>query len=208
MLSSGQTARVDERARSLVVFGASAGGVDPLKRIIDGLPADLPAAVGVVLHVPKTGSRLPEILNRNGELPAVHAADGELLRWGYVYVAPPDRHLLVQDEHCVLADGPRENGHRPAVDPLFRSAAAEFGERTVGVVLSGTGADGVAGLQEIASAGGCVIVQDPGEAAFPGMPTAAIVRDHPDCVTKVGDIAAAIVEALRGAAGERMASRR
>jgi two-component system, chemotaxis family, protein-glutamate methylesterase/glutaminase len=181
----------------LVVVGASAGGVEPLKRVFGALPADLDATFAVVLHVPESGSRLPKILSDNGLLPAKHAEDGELLEAGHVYVAPPDRHLLVRAGRCVVARGPREHGHRPAVDPLFRSAALEFGPRTVAVVLSGALSDGSVGAAAVASQGGTVIVQDPDEADFPSMPAMAITRDHPDCVMPVDEIAAAIVETVR-----------
>jgi two-component system, chemotaxis family, protein-glutamate methylesterase/glutaminase len=114
----------------IVVVGASAGGVEALVRLADSLPADLPAAVFVVLHVPSTGtSALPGILSRHGRLPASHVKDGEPIEPGRIYVAPPDHHLLLQTGHVHLARGPRENGHRPAVDPLFRSAAREYATR-------------------------------------------------------------------------------
>jgi two-component system chemotaxis response regulator CheB len=185
------------RPSSLVVIGASAGGIEPLKEIAAGLPPDLAAAVAIVLHVSPTGeSRLPAILSRAGRLPVVHARDGEELGEGRIYVAPPDRHLLVVDGRCAVVRGPRENNARPAVDPLFRSAAVAFGSRVVAVVLSGTLADGVAGARFISSAGGTVIVQDPEEADFPAMPANAIARDHPDCVLELAAIAPAIVQAV------------
>jgi hypothetical protein len=137
---------MDKRPPSLVVMGGSAGGVEALTTVAAGLPADLGAAVGVVLHL-RAGaeSRLAEILSRAGPLPATQAVDGERLERGCVYVAPPDRHLLVQDSHCVVARGPQENGLRPSVDVLFRRAALAFGLRTVAVVLSGARDDGAAG---------------------------------------------------------------
>jgi two-component system chemotaxis response regulator CheB len=188
---------VDDTARSLVVVGASAGGVEPLKEVLGALPADLPAAVAVVLHVPATGSRLPAILNRNGGMPAAHATNGETILAGRIYVAPPDNHLLVRDSRWVVVRGPRENGVRPAVDPLFRSAALAFGQRAIAVVLSGARDDGVAGADAVSSRGGCVIVQDPSEAEFPGMPASTIHRDHPDRVMPVGEIAGAVAAAVR-----------
>lgn len=179
------------------MVGASAGGVEPLKIVVGGLPADLPAAVAVVLHVPAEGSHLPEILSRAGPLRASHAEDGEPLLDGHVYVAPPDHHLLVRDSRCVVVRGPRENGARPALDPLFRSAAVSFGARTVAVVLSGARSDGSAGSAAVSARGGTVIVQDPGEAAFPGMPETAIARDHPAGVLEVERIAGAVAAAVR-----------
>lgn len=193
---------MDERAPSLVVVGASAGGVEPLKEIVGALPAGLPAALAVVLHVPATGSRLPEILDRSGVLRAEHAEDGEPLLAGRIYVAPPDNHLLVRDSHCVVVRGPRENGARPAIDPLFRSAALSFGRRTVAVVLSGARDDGVAGAAAVSSRGGCVIVQDPAEADFPGMPASTIHRDHPDRVVPLEGIADAIEAAVKNLSEE------
>ncbi len=127
---------VSEEASRLVVVGASAGGVEALKEVVAGLPSDLAAAVGIVLHVsPNAESRLPGILARAGSLPAEQASDGEPILAGHVYVAPPDRHLLVRDGRWAVVRGPRENGFRPAIDPLFRSAAARFGRTVVAVVL-------------------------------------------------------------------------
>ena len=197
---------MDDTAPSLVVVGASAGGVEPLKEILGSLPSDLPAAVAVVLHVPASGSRLPQILNRDGGLRATHAVDGEPLLAGRIYVAPPDNHLLVRDSRCVVVRGPRENGLRPAIDPLFRSAALSFGSRTVAVVLSGARDDGVAGAGAVSTRGGCVFVQDPSEADFPGMPASTIHRDHPDRVLPVGEIAGAVTAAVRNLSEEASVS--
>jgi two-component system chemotaxis response regulator CheB len=195
-LFGGHIDPVENGTLTLVVIGASAGGVEPLKAVVAGLPPDLPAAISIALHVPASGSRLPDILSREGPFPAHHAADGDPLAVGHVYVAPPDRHLLVEGSRCVVVRGPRENGARPAIDPLFRSAAAAFGPRAVAVVLSGARSDGSAGAAAVAARGGTVIVQDPGEAVFPGMPSAAIERDHPDRVTPTAEIPAAVVAAV------------
>src|SRR5919202_3234864 len=149
----------------VVVVGASAGGVEALRALVAGLPAELAAAVLVVLHTPPTrDSRLPAILGRAGILPTAHARDGEGIRPGQIYVAPPNYHLTVEAESLRLVQGPTENGFRPAVDPLFRTAARAYEARVVGVVLSGALHDGAAGLAAIKRQGGVPIVQDPDEA--------------------------------------------
>jgi two-component system chemotaxis response regulator CheB len=182
----------------IVVVGASAGGVEALVRLARGLPADLPAAVFVVLHItPDAESALPVILSRAGELPALHPADGQRIEPGYIYVAPPDRHLLIAGPRVHVVRGPRENGHRPAVDPLFRTAARTFGPRVIGVVLSGTLDDGTAGLSAIKTRGGVAIVQDPEEALFRGMPTSAIDNVAVDHVLGIDEIAARVASLAR-----------
>ncbi|AGL18666.1 chemotaxis protein CheB [Actinoplanes sp. N902-109] len=171
---------MNSRHRDIVAVGASAGGVEALRALVAGLPADYPGVVLVVLHIPREApSALPSILRRSGPLPASAAIDGEPARPGHVYVAPNDRHLLFLDGRLRLTRGPSENGHRPAIDPLFRSVARTAGERGVGVVLSGTRDDGAAGLAGIVARGGLAVVQEPDDALYPGMPRAALTRVRP-----------------------------
>jgi two-component system chemotaxis response regulator CheB len=182
----------------VVVVGASAGGVEALSRLVRDLPPDFRAAVFVVLHVPASGtSVLPAILDRHGSLHAAHAVDGEDVKPGRIYVAPPDRHVLVHGSSVRVERGPKENGARPAIDPLFRSAAASCGPRVVGVILSGTLADGAAGLAAVKLRGGATIVQDPRDALYPAMPRNAIVEVGPDSILTAAEIGPALVELTR-----------
>jgi two-component system chemotaxis response regulator CheB len=185
--------------RELVVIGASAGGVETLKRVVAGLPADLAAAICVVLHIsPESPSALAPILDRAGPLPCRAATDGQELQHGHVLVAPPDKHLVVDDRRAKLTDGPRERGHRPAVDTLFCSAAQALGSAVIGVVLSGNRDDGAAGLSAIKATGGAAIVQDPAEALFPGMPASALARVAADAVAPSSMIARIITAMVNG----------
>ena len=178
----------------LIVVGASAGGIEALNQLLRGLPADLPAALAVVVHVSPNGAGLlPRVLSRAGPLPALQPRQGEAPRHGRVYVAPPDHHLLIRDGVFHLSRGPRENGHRPAADPLFRSAAWSFGPRVIGVVLSGNLDDGTAGLQAVKLRGGLAVVQHPDDALCSGMPQNALENVTVDHVVPVADMAALLV---------------
>ena len=183
--------------RDVVVVGASAGGVEALARLVAGLPADLPAAVIVVLHVlPGGRSVLGEILARAGRLPAATALDGEQLERGRIYVAPPDHHVLLNGETLRLSRGARENGHRPAIDQLFRSAAQSRGPRVLGVVLTGLLDDGAAGLRVIKERGGAAVVQSPDDAVYPAMPSSAIAATDVDAVVPLDRMAETIARLL------------
>jgi two-component system, chemotaxis family, protein-glutamate methylesterase/glutaminase len=158
-----------------VVIGASAGGLDALIAIVAGLPADFPALIAIVWHIPAhRPSQLPAILQRHSALPVRQAVDCDPLQPGQILVAPADHHLLLAPGHLRVVQGPKENGFRPAVDPLFRSAALVCGAQAMGVVLSGAMDDGTAGLMAIAMQGGHTIVQDPADAPFPSMPASAL----------------------------------
>jgi len=187
--STPQSSEVRGRTRHLVVVGGSAGSVEALIKLVGALPGDFPAAVLIAMHVaPDARSMLPRILTRAGPLQAEHARDGEQIEVGRIYIAPPDHHLLVTEGHIHLSRGPRENGHRPAVDPLFRSAAHSFGPRVTAVVLSGAADDGAAGLVTVKEHGGATVAQDPHQALHPSMPESAIDTGLVDAVLDVSDI--------------------
>ena len=181
--------------RDIVVVGASAGGIESVVEVVGNLPADFPGAVFVVVHFPgSVTSTLPRILSRAGPLPARHASDGEPVRPGVIYVAPPDCHLTFSDGHLRLSRGPKENGSRPAIDPLFRSAARQYGPRVVGVVLSGNLNDGTAGLMAIKQRGGLALVQSLESALYPSMPRSVMDHLQVDYALAPGEIAACLTE--------------
>jgi two-component system chemotaxis response regulator CheB len=173
---------------AIIVIGASTGGVEALRTLVSGLPRDIPAALCVVLHIGQNSSYLPELLARAGSLPAGHAGQGEVLRPGRIYVAPPDHHLMLMDGFIRLTRGPRENWARPAIDPLFRSAADIYGPRIVGVVLTGALNDGTAGLHAVRAAGGTAVVQHPADAACADMPVSALRHAGADYCVPLRDI--------------------
>jgi len=161
--------------RDIVVIGASLGGVAALKRLAKALPADMPSALLAVQHLsPDFPSVLDFVLSQAGPLKAGFATDGGLIKAGNIYLAPPDRHLLVLDDHLQLSRGPRENRTRPAVDALFRSAAVAKGPRVIGVILTGLLDDGAAGMDAVKRCGGVTVVQDPKDAEHPGMPKSVL----------------------------------
>ena len=177
--------------RDIIVIGGSAGALDALQIILSKLPHDLAAAIFIVLHVsPTRESLLPDLLTRFGRIPAAHPVDQEEIQQRRIYVAPPDRHLVLENRHVNVVHGPRENRSRPAVDPLFRSAALNYGSRVIGVILSGALDDGTAGLRAIKQMGGLAIVQDPATANYPSMPQSAIDNLTVDYVGSAEEIAA------------------
>lgn len=186
------------RLPPVVVIGASAGGVEALTRLVSKLPADLHAAVFVVLHIPShTASQLDTILDRVTTMPVRTAQDGDPIEAGRIYVAEADRHLMIDGDGVRVTFGPREGRLRPSIDVLFRSAAATAGPRVIGVVLSGTLDDGTSGLWSIKDRGGQALVQDPATALFPGMPASAIQHVDVDAVLSLDALADAISDRAR-----------
>src|SRR5262245_19279854 len=183
--------------KDIVVIGASAGGMEALQTLVSRLPADLPASVFIVWHLsPGMKSILPEILNRSGRLPAAHPRDGDPIAPGRIYVAPNDHHMLLEKGYIRVTKGPKENRFRPAVDPLFRSAAYIYGTRVIGVVLTGGLDDGTAGLYTIKLRGGTAIVQEPADAMIRSMPLNALAHTESDYklpVARMGDLIARLV---------------
>lgn len=188
--------------RDVLALGTSAGGVEALMRLVGGLPGDLPAAVLVTIHMSRHHvSALDQILSGAGPLPARFARDGEPLRNQQIFIAPPDRHLLVAEDALRLGSGPRENNARPSIDAMLRSAAQCCGGRAVGVVLTGTLGDGASGLWALRQCGGLTVVQDPHDAAFSEMPQRALEKVHPDHVVSLDEMPRLLNDLVRDAAG-------
>lgn len=186
-----------------VVIGASAGGVQALNELVEGLPPNLPAAVFIVLHIPADApSLLPAILARVSKLDINHAKNGEPIEPGRIYIAPPDHHLLIEQRHVRLVHGPKENLHRPSIDALFRSAARWAGPRTIGVILTGARDDGKAGMRAIKERGGLAIVQDPAEAPYPSMPLSVLQDMKVDYSLPLRQIAPLLAKLSRQPADE------
>jgi two-component system chemotaxis response regulator CheB len=176
--------------KDIVVVGASVGGLEALRTIAGELPKDFPASVFVVLHTaPEAPGVLADILDRAGPLPAAYAVEGDRILPGRIYVAPPDRHLVIEPNRVRLTRGPKENRFRPAVDPLFRSAAQVYGPRVIGVILTGYLDDGTAGLWAVKQLGGTTVVQDPHDALAPSMPASALNQVRVDHCLPVAEIA-------------------
>ena len=175
---------------NIIVIGASSGGVEVLRELFSELKPNLNAAIFVVLHIPPDAkSHLPQILSRNCPIPVEHAQDAEKIKPGHAYIAPPNQHLILGNGIMHLTFGPKENHTRPAIDPLFESAAAFYGPRVIGVILSGNLSDGTKGLMCIKQAGGMAVVQDPEEALFPSMPSSALQYVPVDYRLPVSEIA-------------------
>jgi two-component system chemotaxis response regulator CheB len=190
------------RGHDIVVIGCSAGGVEALPKVLSGLPRNVEAAVFVVMHIGAYAeSYLPRIIGRTSKLSAEHAQDGEEIQTGKIYVAPPDRHLMVTATTIRLSHGPKENRHRPAVDPLFRSAAQHFGSRVIGAILTGSLDDGTAGLQAIKRCGGLCVVQHPDDALVPGMPSSAMRYVEIDRVVALAKMGALLRRLIKEPSG-------
>jgi two-component system, chemotaxis family, protein-glutamate methylesterase/glutaminase len=182
--------------RDVVVIGGSAGSIEALLHLLGALPAELPAVVGIVLHrSPHFVSKLVQVFQRCSRLPIVEPAHGEPISRQRIYVAPRDQHMLFEDGVIQVNRGPKQHFTRPAVDPLFISAAEAYGPRVVGILLSGGGDDGTSGLVAIKDKGGLTIVQDPLEARHSSMPASGIRHDHVDAVLKLGEMAP-VIEAI------------
>ncbi|MGF6928848.1 two-component system chemotaxis response regulator CheB [Chitinophaga sp. W2I13] len=183
------------QTRNIIVIGASAGGFEAIKTITSALPPDFPAAIFIVWHISaEVTGVLPRIINKQKRLPATNAVDKEPVKSGHIYVAPPDRHLILEKGFMRVTRGPKENRFRPAVDPLFRSAAYAYGSRVIGIILSGALDDGTAGLWYIKQRGGLAIVQAPEDAEVPSMPQHAIQEVAVDHVVPVSGIARLLVK--------------
>lgn len=184
--------------RNIIVIGASAGGFEALKQLVAALPASLEAAIFIVWHMsPDVQGILPHVLNKQQFFNAHNAIDMDPIVMGRIYVAPPDRHLLIEKDKVRVTHGPKENGFRPAVDPLFRSAAYHLRSRVIGIILSGALDDGASGLWAVKKYGGLAIVQDPDEAEVPSMPQNAMRAVQVDHIVTISDMAPLLVKLIR-----------
>ena len=189
------------RRRDVIVIGGSAGAVEAMTRVLGQLPRDLDAAVAVALHRPPSpASNLARVFGRGSRLQVVEPEQGEAFEPGRIYLAPADRHMVLYDEIVGLNRQPRQHHTRPAIDPLFRSAARSYGHRVIGVLLTGNLSDGVGGLIEIKQRGGLSLVQEPGEARFPSMPRNALIYDNVDLVFRLDGLAEVLAKLVAGQA--------
>src|SRR5215208_854742 len=194
LVKAASGARGASMPKDIIVVGTSAGGIEALRTLVGALPADLAAPVFIVLHTaPDAPGMLADILDRFSKLPVKMAIEGERIRPGRIYVAPPDRHLLLEPNRVRVTRGPKENRFRPAVDPLFRSAAQTYGPRVIGVILTGYLDDGTAGLWTVKQLGGTAIVQDPSDALVPFMPRNALAHVKVDYCLPLEKIAPLLV---------------
>lgn len=185
-------------ARNVIVIGASAGGVEALMRLFSMFPPDLPALIGCVLHRGALAGQLAAVLGRRSSLPVIEPQSGDKASHGVIYLAPADHHLLFVKDRIEIQRSPREHSTRPAIDPLFRSAAKVYGKRVVGTILTGSGEDGVSGLLAIGEAQGLALVQDPDEAYMPYMPLNALRYDHVDGTFLLDELAPVLASLVRG----------
>jgi len=195
------------KVQHLIVIGGSAGGLQPLLQLIPSFSADLDVAICVVIHLsPNSKSMLPQLLSRASNLEASYPEDGEVLSRGHIYVAPPGLHMVIEGDRLRLNHDPAENMSRPAIDPLFRSAAKSMGTGVIGIILSGSLDDGTAGLLAIKDGGGLTIVQAPHDTAFSSMPDNAIARVKVDMILGADQIGPKVVEICRSATGQKVQS--
>ncbi|MGM0631915.1 MAG: chemotaxis protein CheB [Pseudomonadota bacterium] len=182
----------------LIVIGASAGGMEALKKLVAQFPRDFPAPVFVVNHMSadSTGEALVNVLNESGGLRCVQAYDEQVFEKGNIYLAPPDQHMLLVEGKILITKGARENRSRPAIDPLFRSAAVAYGNRVIGIILTGYLDDGTSGMMAIKRCGGVCIAQDPEDASYPDMPRSVVANvgaDHCVSIARMGTLLSDLV---------------
>jgi two-component system chemotaxis response regulator CheB len=188
--------------RDIIAIGGSTGAVDAVRQLCADLPAEIAATLFIVIHVGASGNNLlADVFDAHSPIAISTAVDGEILRPGHAYVAAADHHLLVIDDVLRLGHGPRENMARPAIDPLFRSVAANFGPRVIGVVLTGMLNDGASGLSDIKRCGGITVVQSPTDAEAPDMPWGALNGAEVDYRAPLADMAALLVKLTEEEAG-------
>lgn len=193
----------------IIVIGGSAGGVEALIKLMRSLPPGLSATFFVVMHIgPRSKSVLPQILQRAAKIPATHPVEGEMIRCGHIYVAPPDQHMLIEKGHIDLSHGPKEHHTRPALDPTFRTAAEMYGGRVVGVLLSGRLRNGTDGMLAIQRCGGVTIIQDPKDALNRDMPENALKKVRADYVLPISQIGPVLAHLAADAPGRRNEKRR